>query len=477
MASPKRNKDGQVQLYGYQRRWVQDDARFKLGVWARQTGKDFSTTLSHVRRRIAKRGDTIWVAASERQSIQAIEYVKRHNDALETKFEYEEIEFPKADEKARVVIYPINGSRILAMPANPDTIRGFSGDVVLNEFAFMRDALKIWRAAFAIASRGFTVEVTSTPNGQQGKFFELCRQAGVPMMGGAEKTQWQREGWSVHWVDIYNAIAEGCPINAAELRQAIDDEDTWLQEEELVFLADAENYIPMELIVAAESEGATLDAPEFTQGELYLGVDIGRRKDRTVLWLNEKIGDVLWTRRVDVLSRQPFQAQFKLIDSFMPNVRRACIDATGLGMQLAEDLQAKWGARVEPVEFNVANKEAMATGTKRSFEDRTLRIPGAAFIRRSLNAVKRYTSPTGHFRFDAERTDKGHADEFWALALSINAAAGSVPAFIAAVNPQSDWLRANSSRGEISKSVADLQLAGTGERLTPRLGLRDGGTL
>jgi hypothetical protein len=38
--------------------------------------------------------------------------------------------------------------------------------------------------------------------------------------------------------------------------------------------------------------------------------------------------------------------------------------------------------------------------------------------------VKRYTSPTGHFRFDAERTDAGHADEFWALALMNAAASG-----------------------------------------------------
>jgi len=85
----------------------------------------------------------------------------------------------------------------------------------------------------------------------------------------------------------------------------------------------------------------------------------------------------------------------------------------------------KWGAsKIEAVDFNLANKEAMATATKRAFEERTVRIPAAAFIRRSLNAVKRYTSPTGHFRFDAERTAQGHADEFWALALSLAASSG-----------------------------------------------------
>ena len=35
-------------LYPYQRRWVDDKARFKIGMFARQTGKTFSTTLELV---------------------------------------------------------------------------------------------------------------------------------------------------------------------------------------------------------------------------------------------------------------------------------------------------------------------------------------------------------------------------------------------------------------------------------------------
>jgi len=127
---------------------------------------------------------------------------------------------------------------------------------------------------------------------------------------------------------------------------------------------------------------------------------------------------------VEVLPRTPFKVQFSLIDALMPGVTRACVDATGLGMQLAEDLQTKWGAKVEPVEFQLANKESMATNIRRQFEERLVRIPPAAFIRRSINAVKRFTSPTGHFRFDADRTEQGHADEFWALALALAAASG-----------------------------------------------------
>jgi hypothetical protein len=70
--------------------------------------------------------------------------------------------------------------------------------------------------------------------------------AGVRSSG--EVKRWKKGVWSVHWVDIYSAVAAGCPVNIAELKEAAGDEDTWLQEYCCVFLADAENYIPLELI-------------------------------------------------------------------------------------------------------------------------------------------------------------------------------------------------------------------------------------
>jgi phage FluMu gp28-like protein len=165
-------------------------------------------------------------------------------------------------------------------------------------------------------------------------------------------------------------------------------------------------------------------AVEDLAGVIYSGTDIGRKKDRTVSIALEKVGDVNWMRRMDTLDRTPFKAQFDLLDPIVGRSLRSCVDATGIGAQLAEDLAAKHGQKVEQVVFNIENKERMATLTKRVFEERKIRIVSSAVLRRAVNAVKRYTSPTGHFRFDADRTDAGHADEFWALALALSAGAG-----------------------------------------------------
>jgi phage FluMu gp28-like protein len=414
-----------VSLYAYQKRWITDESRFKVAVKGRQEGFTFAATLRHVRRRISRKGTTIWISASERQSREACEYAKIHLSALREIFDIEELEFPNTDEKALQITLKHNGARLIFMPANPDTVRGFSGDVVLDEFAFHRDAAKIWRAAMAIVSRGHSLEVISTPNGQAGKYWDLCREAGVDPLGSMDRLNWTKGIWSVHWVDIAASVKEGNPVDIAALREAAGDEDTWLQEYCCAFLADAQNYIPMELVVACESVDASSSMPiEDLHGLIYSGTDIGRKKDRTVNIALERVGDVDWMRRMDVLQRTPFKAQFDLIEPIVARSHRACVDATGIGAQLAEDLAAKHGQKVEQVVFNLENKEKMATLTKRAFEERKIRVMASPTLRRAINAVKRFTSPTGHFRFDAERTEAGHADEFWALALALSAGAG-----------------------------------------------------
>ena len=101
-----------------------------------------------------------------------------------------------------------------------------------------------------------------------------------------------------------------------------------------------------------------------------------------------------------------------------PLIRRACIDATGMGAPLAESLAREFGPRVEPVVFTAAVKEDLAFRTKRRMEARLTLLPDTRDIRRAFSAVKKFITPSGNLRFDAVRTEAGHADEFWAKALA-----------------------------------------------------------
>src|SRR3546814_14960700 len=59
-------------------------------------------------------------------------------------------------------------------------------------------------------------------------------------------------------------------------------------------------FLEYDLIAAAEYQGDS-DWTQCEGGELFGGVDIGRTKDLTVLWVLERLGDVLYTRHIECL--------------------------------------------------------------------------------------------------------------------------------------------------------------------------------
>ena len=166
-----------------------------------------------------------------------------------------------------------------------------------------------------------------------------------------------------------------------------------------------------------------MDWRQRENGRLYAGVDIGRKKDLTVLWVLEQLGDVLYTRHIECLRNMTKGEQEKVIWPWFERSNRICIDGTGLGIGWVDDAQARFGERkVEGVTFTPKAKEALAYPVRSAMEDRKLRIPYDREIRADLRSVTKQTTAAGNIRFTAERTPDGHADRFWALALAIEAA-------------------------------------------------------
>lgn len=410
-------------LYPYQRHWADDDARFKIGMFARQTGKTFTTTLeviddcyAHAVRGARSR----WVILSrgERQAREAMdEGIKLHAKAYGMAFEASEYDWQDDDGrktgfKALEVTLP-RGSRITALPANPDTARGFSANVFLDEFAIHKNSKDIWGALFPIISKpGWKIRVTSTPKGKGNKFYEL--------MTGKDDT------WSRHTVDIYQAVADGLDRDIDQLRAGLGDDELWAQEFELQWLDEASAWLSYELIYSVEDPLAG-EPERYEGGVCFVGVDIGRRNDLFVIWVVEQIGDVLWTREIVELKRAKFADQDAALDEVMQRYRvgRVCMDQTGMGEKPVEDAQRRYGEhRVEGVLFTGPNKLVMATAGKERFEDRTIRIPeGNYALRADLHKLRKVAGPTGAPRFVAERDDD-HADRTWACFLAVNAAGG-----------------------------------------------------
>ena len=407
-----------ITLYPYQQRWFKNKSRFKVGMFARQTGKTFTTTLEivdDVMQAEAEGRRSRWVILSrgERQAKEAInEGIKVHMKAYGHAIEVIESTFTAKDisYKSLEVITP-GGSKITALPANPDTARGFSANVFLDEFAFHRDSREIWKALFPVISKpGLKLRVVSTPNGKNNKFYEL--------MTGDDGV------WYKQSVDIYQAVADGLERDIEELKAGLGDADAWAQEYELKWLDEASAWLSYELINSVENDMA--GKPEnYTGGVCFAGVDISVRNDLFVIWVIEKVGDVAWTREIIARKRISFAEQDALLDEVVRkyNTIRICIDQTGMGEKPVEDAKRRYGElRVEGVLFTQSNKLTLATIGKEAFEDKKIRIPlGDANLRNDLHKLQKVTSPTGAPRFLADSDSNGHADRTWACFLALNA--------------------------------------------------------
>ena len=160
--------------------------------------------------------------------------------------------------------------------------------------------------------------------------------------------------------------------------------------------------------------------------EIYIGIDIGRRRDFTAVWITEKEDSGHYvTRKLITLEKMKFSAQKKIIWPILalPNLRRCCIDSTGIGMQMSEEAKEEFGSyRIEQIDFTLQMKAQLAFKTLTKLQDRLFIIPDTMQVRESFHNVKKIVTPANNIRFDAERTDAGHSDEFWAAALSLHAA-------------------------------------------------------
>jgi len=461
-----------IKLTEYQKNWVNDKSRFKIGVLTRQGGKSFETSLEAVLDCLEEKTLWVFLSAGERQSKELMSKAAIH--ARATGKIIEEIEgefFVDKDTKYKQleIVFP-NEARIIGLPANPDTARGWSANILLDEFALHRDSREIWKALFPTVTRGYKIRIVSTFKGKMNKFYELFY--GAPTLqsytGREYKYVGDRGGWSKHFTDIYQAIEmglelkdeEGKPIEPDDLRLALNDDDAWAEEFECVPSDEVSAFLTHDLISSVEDvkinktpvwverliAAAEANYSEFKRtkirpalplhvlhnveflGELYIGMDIGRKKDLTVIWVDQKIDGMLRAAAVIELKRKPYFVQEQVLHSVLSQkaFRRACIDETGIGAQLAEGAQDMFGSyRVEGIPFTAESKETLAVGLRQNFEDRGSLIPADVTIRNSLHSVKKYPTTTRHFRFDAERTDAtGHADHFWAKALSVQSAGG-----------------------------------------------------
>ena len=446
-------------LLPYQRAWYEDGSRFLVGRWGRQTGKSFSTAAIVAAAMIAQ-ANTMWMIAapSERQSHEALEKVMQWLAAFECAFADELEELDGIEGKAGVVRLT-NGSRCIAVPGKPDTVRGMSANVWLDEFAFFEDPDATWKAILPSITNPLRggekrVILTSTPNGKAGRgkrFYDICSAAAASSSGVTSMR------WSHYHIPLRSAIADGLPVDYETLAAAIGDPLAVRQELDAEFVDTQSQLLPTEIILRAESEEATLRpaAEVFSGGrDLRVGVDVGRVSDPTVIWTAERLGDVLYTREVLVLVGMSHADQLSMIRARVAAATRCCMDYTGMGIGMGDMLVREFGeykpeahrfGRVELCTFSASFKREIFPKLREAMEGCRLRIPTDPALRTDLSAMQQVCSG-GQFSYEAPRTKDGHSDRCTAAALCVRAGEGTPPCLHVGVVPRSAP-RTGSARG------------------------------
>ncbi len=405
-------------LLPYQLAWVRDDARFKIWLKSRQIGGSLAASFEVVADALETGGDWVILSAGERQALEFMDKVQRAASIFCDAISFSTGKEYRPEVQKSQLRFP-NGARVLALPANPATARGYSANLVLDEFAFHENPEEIWRAVYPIISnplRGaLKLRVISTPAGRNNKYFDLWEHA---------------PAFSRHKTTVYDAVADGLALNIDELRANLADPDGWAQEFECQFMEHSSQVFPADLVRACESDDATLDATEelFSRESrirpaLFIGIDVGRKRDLTVAWTLERLpGGSLVTREVLVLDRVPFPQQEAILAPRVMAAAFTAIDATGIGGPVSEHLAAALDeTRLEGVTFTGDRKRELFERLKKTLQARTIALPATAVIRDDLGSVQRIVSPGGSIRYAAARTADGHADRSTALALAIHA--------------------------------------------------------
>lgn len=458
-----------LKLRPYQDRVFQSQAGLLVLHWSRQIGKSYTLAAWAVQRLLSRPGRLVTVLSNSRDN--GAEFIRKCGEiSTLLGLAYEEHDLSSGDfiEHMRIecrIQSCRRWGRIKVLAANPRTARGFSGDLILDEFAFHENSEAIWDAAEPIISSNadFQCRVASTGNGRFNKFYQLAAlgaggeqddQGFALSQAGCPVSRVRRSEACGAGVQIFDAATRE-EITPAQARARALDKRSYDQNYECSFHEENMALLTLELIAAAETieepparieerswSSDTLEYLRGLRGPLGVGIDVGRSRDLTCICVGEREEGVIRLRALLRIADLRLPDQLREIEPLlaMANFGRAEIDATGIGLGLAEFAQERaGGSRVGALNFASRERrreagsggaahpgdtalvtELMALDLLRAFEDRAIRIPGEAALRESLRKPERVQTASG-VRIAVERDQAGHADEFWSLALMVRA--------------------------------------------------------
>ena len=397
----------------YQEKLLRDSSKLISARWCRQSGKTTTFGIKILHFAITRPNVTVIVVApSLRQSRNVRDKMEPLINAIPKPIR--KLIFKKIQREA---IWLRNGSVIKFYPNSPDLIRGETADMIyVDEAAMFRDdrymfnhVLKHMLATTERKGHGY-LYVSSTPKNMRSLFYEMCQ---------------PESGFSHHHVTWREAVEAGLISRewVEDMRRQLLPSE-FRMELEAEFVEDLDSWLPYDLISSCIDpllEPYSLeDGP---RGEFYIGVDLGKHVDYSVVAVVMREGAKL---KLVHLHRFPLKTPYANVIGYVKalcknyhRVEAVYVDQTGVGEYIVEDMKESGIPAVKGIILTMHEKEELMTFLKQKMLNRQIAIPHINELIAELNIEKFEVTSEGRIRFN--HSAGTHDDMLWAFALAIYA--------------------------------------------------------
>jgi phage FluMu gp28-like protein len=415
-----------IKLYDWQKKWLDDNSRFRIMLKSRAVGGSFLIALESFLDSLLNPNFTILlVSFSMRQSLELFRKVKEHINrwkGIRIRVGDDVYTFNATLSETKTQVEFENGSRIVSLPNNPDAIRGFRADhVYVDEAAMFKNDFEIKAAIIpTIAGKEGRLSLISTPKGKRGWFYEA----------------WMSETFSKH--KVHYSMAPHITESDLEGMKASMTPLEWAQEMEMEFLDELNALFPYEMILACAEDYSLIIPDEYkTNNPVFIGIDFGRYRDSTVITVLEKIDQGMKVIFLKEFLGVDMAEQLEYIKMLIKALKPAkvLIDKTGLGIPMHDFLSREY-PEVEGVTFTAASKEAMILNLYNHMRAKRVTIPvDAAELISQLRQFQRVQEKSGRVKYEAPP----NAYDDYVISLALAAWAASRPFDRIMVTPVWKW--------------------------------------
>ena len=309
----------------------------------------------------------------------------------------------------RTVIQLDGGSRIIALPASMNLLRGFTADLIIcDEAAFVEERLIVQVMFPMLATTNGALILLCTPWGRENIFYQAFMDPDC----------------STHHVK-----SSECPLisrDFLEEQRRNMTEMAYRMEYEAEFLESATSYFSQDLIRSCidptlELE-TDLEGVSPKPGDYYGGCDLGKLADYSVLSIVKKQGNsVKLVFLKEFLLETPYPSVIGAIvranEKF--GLRRILIDRSGVGEAVMDEMMGQGLTNAEGASFSGEKKAEYLANLRIKMKQGKFEMPYDRRLCQQINEQEYEYTRTGKLRI--WHPPNSHDDQLWAVSLAVYA--------------------------------------------------------